>query len=412
MKRIFHYLPLLGFGLLCACTHPDPVIPSTEAPAANPYALTAEEALARLEAALPAFGEGTRAPRTVARIEALCPDALETGTRTAATAPGNAAPMGYVANFEGDGYVILSADSRKAPVVAFAEQGSLSAAEFAEAYRRTAADADEVSTPAYIQALIANYLATPVTGDVPETRTGESAVVEEQTAFVRTRWTDAEPYNHYIPYRGPAGAPNIALAQILIYNHKFHGIGATTMNVSIPGVPKTYNPDWSLLDPAALYAQLPTGTLNAGEAGKFVAAVGIANETKFGASQAVTPISKVVTFMTDIWGYDIAQIKPMSTTSLDILKKNLRTMLYTEKMPVYFYGDSFEVIRHAWIADGWLVLSANNQQSTYIHCNFCVGEQYDLWLLFESATPFSVPFPGVSGTTNFNYDVSMIYYRF
>lgn len=59
-----------------------------------------------------------------------------------------------------------------------------------------------------------------------------------------------------------------------------------------------------------------------------------------------------------------------------------------------------------------MVLAANGTQSSYIHCNFCVGDDYDLWLLFESNTPFSVLFlvGGSDKTQNFNTNVQMIDY--
>lgn len=402
MKNTFRNLMFLSAVLLFACTNPEPAEPVEAAvPDATSHFLSAEEALSRLESTLHAFAPQTRKINGFKAVEPI-----------GATTRTEADPTGYIVNFDDGGYAILSADDRKPAVVAFSESGSLSAEEFEEDFRRTAADACDVPTPAYINALIRNYLATPENDDAVSTRSGESAVVEEQPAFMKTKWTDSEPYNSFVTYKGIAGAPNIALSQILIYNHKYHGVGLDKMNVWIPLAGKIYDPDWSLLDVAAVWNNVPADSWNGIEAGKFVAAVGIANGTNYQGAQAITPIGKVQTFMTDIWGYRMAQVKPFETTTINNLKRVMRNLLYTDKLPVYLYGDSYNVIRHAWIADGWMVLDANGTQSSYIHCNFCVGAQYDLWLLFESNTPFSVLFPvnGSDKNVNFNMWVQMLDY--
>lgn len=173
------------------------------------------------------------------------------------------------------------------------------------------------------------------------TRSGESAIVEEQTAFMRTKWTDAPPYNSFIPGKGIAGAPNIALAQILLHNHKHHGVGLDIMNVYNPLIyGGNYNPNWQLLDVATHYENVPLDSDNGVEAGKFTAAIGIANGTKFRGEEAITPISNVQTFLTDFWGYRMAQIKPFATTTMANLKRVMRSLLYEDKIPVYLYGDS------------------------------------------------------------------------
>lgn len=108
----------------------------------------------------------------------------------------------------------------------------------------------------------------------------------------------------------------------------------------------------------------------------------------------------------------MAQVKPFETTTMANLKRVMRTLIYVDKTPVYIQGSSMNVFNHAWIADGWMVLAANGAQSSYIHCNFCMRAKYDLWLLFESNTPFSVLFPinGSDTTQNFNTNVQMIDY--
>lgn len=407
MKKPIRNLMLLGAATLFACSNPEPMAPeqaSTPASESQSHFVNADEALTRLESALHAFIPETRSIPAFGPVQPI-------GIATRAEASG---PAGYVVNFEDGGYAILSADDRKPAVVAFSEHGSLSAEAFEEDFRHTADHSDEVSTPAYINALIRNYLTTPATGNAALTRSGESAIVEEQTAFMRTKWTDAPPYNSFIPGRGVAGAPNIALAQILLYNHKHHGVGLDKMNVWIPAAGRTYNPDWSLLDLAAHYDNVPSESSNGVEAGRFTAAIAIANGTQFHGNQSQTSIQNIQTFLTDFWGYRMAQIKPFETTTMANLKRVMRTLLYVDKMPVYIQGDSMNVFNfnHAWIADGWMVLAANGTHSSYIHCNFCVGYQYDLWLLFESNTPFSVLFPVGSSdeTLNFDTDVQMIDY--
>lgn len=404
MQKHLRNLLLLFAATFFACANPDPMQPveGASAPETTPHFVSADAALARLEGSLHAFVPQTRGAVRFRTVEPVGP----------ATRSEGVLPSGYIVNFEEGGYAILSADDRKAPVVAFAPEGSLSADEFEQAHLLTTADARGVSTPDYIRALIRNYLTAPVQGDLPATRADGSPVVEEQTAMMHTKWTDVAPYNSFIKSRNPAGAPNIALAQILVYNHKYHGVGLDEMNIyNSMSFPNLYNPDWSLLDIAAIYAD--AGDSSAGiEAGKFIAAVSIANGTIYGHNQSITPVANVQTFLTDFWGYRLAQIKPFATTTLANLKKSLRAMIYTDRIPVYFYGDSQNVISHAWIADGWMVLDANNTRSSYIHCNFCVGAKYDLWLLFESNTPFSVLFPygGTDTTENFDIGVSMIDY--
>ncbi len=405
MKNTFRNLVFLSAGLLFACTNPESAQPGLQAaaPDATAHFVSADEALARLESDLHAFVPQTRKSVGFAAVEPV-------GIRTRAE---GGDPSGYIVHFEEGGYAILSADDRKPSVVAFGESGSLSAEQFEADFRMTADDVGEVPAPAVVNALIRHYLTTPAVGGAAPTRAGESAVVEEQTAFMKTKWTDAPPYNSFIPGKGIAGAPNIALSQILVHNHKYHGAGPDVMNVYNPMIPGgPYNPNWQLLDVAANYENVPGDSFNGVEAGKFVSAVGIANGSQFRLDQVNTPIGNVQTFMTDIWGYRLAQIKPFETTTMANLKRVMRTLLYTDKVPVYLYGDSREVIRHAWIADGWMVLNANGAESSYIHCNFCVGPKYDLWLLFESNAPFSVLFPvdGSDQTTDFNYNVSMIDY--
>lgn len=405
MKKPIRNLMLLGAATLFACSNPEPMAPeqaSTPASESQSHFVNADEALTRLESALHAFIPETRSTPVFGPVQPI-------GAATRAEASG---PAGYIVNFEDGGYAILSADDRKPAVVAFSEHGSLTAEAFEEDFRLTADRSDKVSTPAYINALIRNFLTTPAIGDAAMTRSGESAIVEEQTAFMRTKWTDTPPYNSFITGKGIAGAPNIALAQILLHNHKYHGVGLDKMNIWIPAAGRTYNPDWSLLDVAAHYENVPIESENGVEAGRFTAAIAIANGTKFHGDQTQTYIENIQTFLTDFWGYRMAQVKPFATTTMTNLKRVMRTLLYVDKIPVYLSGGSEQVFCHAWIADGWLALAANGAQSSYIHCNFCVGDKYDLWLLFESNTPFSVLFPVGSSdeTLNFDTDVQMIDY--
>lgn len=402
-------------------------MPQTEAPAATPYALTADEALARLEATLPAFEGETRTPRAVARIEALRTDALGAGTRSAATVPDADAPMGYVANFEGVGYAILSADSRKAPVTALARVGELTAGQLAEAYQLMRAHPERATNADYLNALIVNYLLTVPQADRVPVAATRATVSELQSPLLTTTWTQEAPYNLHCPNRCLTGFANTAIAQLLICNYLNHGKAPGGWNVVIPNRYTTtpYNPNWVLLGTTGRYGETLPNDPNSDavkEVASFIAAIGLLNQTQFDPRNTYTDIVKIAAFLRQKCGYKHPSAVEFSPLTHSDVKESLRQMIYVEKLPVYIYGtcgaagNLFASIYHGWLVDGWRKTNVNNPNEeplVYLNCRLCMGAAYDIEVLYGTESPFTFRFP-VNGTltSGMNFDEGLAWIEY
>lgn len=443
MKKWYFFLLTAFIACAMSCSTDDaPLVPRDDTP--QPEALTAipvETALADLQCHLDQMPPGTRsATYDVQDVQVLRRSDFA-ATRSDAGAEDNA--LAYVVNFQEGGYAILGADPRHSSLIAFVGNGSMQPTDLVAA-KRAVESGQEVDTPTFIDALVANYIlhvpedpqAQPRIVDPPT----HWSTVEDQPHMVKTKWGQNGIYNKYCldknGNRVAAGCVAIATAQLLLYNHKTYGIG--------PNFITGLNLNWNLLDQAANYADLndaPAAVQDA--AAKFIHEVGVATNVSYYDGTSLAGILDVIEFMQSrpmLTAYgNIEQYRfpgtsnpndpynPYPPQELDrrtFIDYYIRPMLYLSKHPIYinaqtgFPGkedgkdENGHTIRgHAWLLDGWQkktlrTPSGGKLVEEYVRCNYGWYGGSDDEKLY--ALPLFDPFIFANG---YNYLIDILNYR-
>lgn len=351
MKNFLFIASLAGAGLLVSCNHDQMAdAPNVNDQAVVSYTVPVEEALAKLQCSLDAM-QTRSSSRTVAGVETLFGSEV-VGTRAA----GADAPLAYVANFEEGGYAILGADLRQDPVVAIVNENSMTPETLAAAKRAMDAG-EEVDTPTYVNALVADYLVRSLAENQPQPRIGSWEIKEHKTPMLITKWGQNKHYGYGL---NPA---TVAISQIFVYNRKFNRVGFAQLG--------GYTPNWSALNTAATMVE-PTGGCEE-EVFKLCQVVDDTILLNLKGRSTIETVEDII--RRSMSSYKMVQIWDVSTSPDDMMSLvsgRIRNMLYLNNIPIYIEGVSSTGSRHAWVIDGWQMkeMQGTSMRQYLVYCNF------------------------------------------
>lgn len=323
--------------------------PNGEEQAAS-YTVSVEEALAHLQSTMDGM-ETRAAGRTVSGVEILLRSEL-----SATRAAGDDQPLAYVVNFDEGGYAILGADLRQEPVVAIVNENSMSP-ETLIAAKRAVDAGEEVDTPTFVNALVAEHLEQALAENAPLPRIGTWEIKEHKTPMLITKWGQNKHYGYNL---NPA---TVAISQIFVYNRKFNRAGFNQLG--------GYFPNWTQLNFAAVMTE-PTG----GVEEEVFRLCSVVDATILGNLNGRTTIETVLNMLKRMpSSYKMLQIRDVFSTPDDIVMTaagTVRSMLYENNLPIYMEGASATAGRHAWVLDGWQMqqMSTSSLCQYLVYCNF------------------------------------------
>lgn len=351
MKNFLFIASLAGAGLLVSCNHDRMAdAPNVGDQAVVSYTVPVEEALAKLQYSLDAM-QTRSSSRTVAGVETLFGSEV-VGTRAADAD----APLAYVANFEEGGYAILGADLRQDPVVAIVNENSMTPETLAAAKRAMDAG-EEVDTPTYVNALVADYLVRSLAENQPQPRIGSWEIKEHKTPMLITKWGQNKHYGYGL---NPA---TVAISQIFVYNRKFNRVGFLRLG--------GYTPNWSQLNTAATMVE-PTGGCEE-EVFKLCQVVDDTILLNLKGRSTIETVEDII--RRSMSSYKMVQMWDLSTgldNQMILVTGRIRNMLYLNNFPIYMEGVSSSGNRHAWVVDGWQKqqMSGSTLSQYFLYCNF------------------------------------------
>lgn len=379
---------LTGSAALSSCAR-DESDTATPVVAEDSHLVPVETALAALERFRPDETATRSEKRSIADIEIFTRKAGASGTRTAAPE----APLAYIVHFEGDGYAILGADDRQAPVVAYVPKGRLSAAELSAA--KAAARTPGCGLDVQVRAAVVNYLEKAAANTLsyatcfvsPETRSSDRqrivAPPAQPTTLLQCAWEQGDPYNASCDLiggsRAKTGSAALALGQALISNHRQYGLGPTTLTyrTGSMGAFRAYSPNWETLHGTITSSTPPQITVVKNELAKYLYVLGKVTGTQYGTSQSVTEPWNVYLFLYN-------HLQDYNNIVLGTPDAQLiRRMVLIKKLPVI----AFSSWKDAWVIDGWQEIASPTPDGqsvliNYYHCRYGMGGTDDGWYAY------------------------------
>lgn len=419
--RFLRFAALLPLLVACS-TDPAGDVPSAPDPVpteAN-HAVPVESALDELHAVLAGIDDpATRAGggRRVGTIAAVKAAEVLPATR-AGEAP-DVEDLVYIANFDnGEGYAILGADDRLAPVIAVTETGSLTPEEFAAVAR---GEYDGSEAPPVFPGVVdyalglggggiggggiggggiggggGNLPFNPGdidTGGLPPiqttTRVGAWTTLLKRGPYLPMKWGQNAPYNRYLRNVGTyykVGCVAVALGQIIAVNYYnvYKNTDPSTIPMQYVGGKKI---DWkTIFSEMKKYEEEPFAT-----------------QRYFDDDYCPTEVVNAIAYF--LWGIgleaDMEYGVDGSSSNIDHAHHVLRYMSFQNVTKYYYYGSrAYEMIvdrglpmyisgrdgnnGHAWVLDGALkqerlietvtlqqqVIDSRKENRILYHCNF------------------------------------------
>jgi len=314
--------------------------------------------------------------------------------------------IGYIADLDGTGYVLLSTDDEAPPVKCHTEAGSFDRlppgflavlkSELAEdlfvlAQMKTAKG---VATQTSKRSPI-DYTAQweALLNPLPPTQQYAQSKASANTVLLTTEWNQRDPYNHDCPTasggpdgRAPAGCVNVALAQILRFwehpeavmsNHEYRddeGSCTGTHSISDEGM-GDYN--WSDMRDSVF----PTSSLDRRRAvGQLIFHIAVAMESNFESDVTGASSSDVPEVLREYFNFTCGDFVGKSSDSSEWFSK-IRADIQADK-PIYYVMRKPGSLGHALVCDGY---SYNSNKE--IHLNFgWSNESRNTWYNINSVS--------------------------
>lgn len=364
-------------------------------PPVDPHKIPTEQALAELEGLLTEIDGTTRSGgRSVRSVETLAASELTVGTRSE-----EAAEIGdliHIVNFENDGgYAILGADDRIPSVIAIADRGNLSAAEFAAASLANDPDTENPTLrpelAEYVQSLSENFPDDSMSSmDVPTPYLVSQIwrTIARTPILTYVKWNQGEPYNYYVTKYRPngvyTGCVAVAVSQIItsvLYKYYWQ------RNYIFPENLKTIKGE--KIDWEAIFRDM--------DAGKYTYAE---RDTSAGA-RAVAWLMFILGGELDLdyradgtsgrsgdASYFLRNFRFKMAMDVDYSTDQIDMMLTSFNLPVYVQGADLAVNKgHAWVIDGRIEQKRalvnpggtgyTEEWRTFYHCNYGYNGRYD-----------------------------------
>ncbi|MBP5425403.1 MAG: C10 family peptidase [Prevotella sp.] len=274
----------------------------------------------------------------------------------------------YVFNQSGNqGYVIVSADDRAAPVLGYADTGSFDVSDLPDGLRNLLKSYEEQITCA-VKSNAGRRRASKERADI--------------APLIQTQWNQWEPYNNLCPIdpntgeRSLTGCVAVAKAQLLYY-HRYPETGRGT--ISYEWKNRTLSADFSKAnfewDKMKLKYYYDTPDPNDAVA-KLLWYCAVESRANFGSNS--TPGYFEADELAWYFGYkDEAKWLERDDTTDEAFEDTLYQDL-AKGLPVFFHGkDPVNGWSHAFLVDGY-------RQDGYFHMNFGWGGQYDGFYLLSA----------------------------
>lgn len=267
----------------------------------------------------------------------------------------NGTTVYHVFNYEGGGFVVVSASDAVTPILAQSDNGFID-----ENITNPAVKYWFESYSKEIEYIIKSNPDNTETLKEWNSITGKSSEgsVFDAGPLLTTEWDQGEWYNYYCPVdtRGPgghvdAGCTATAMAQIMKY-YNFPEKGFLSHSYEIPdyGVQTvnfgetTYN--WGAMGKTA-------NSTNYHEIAKLIYHAGVSDEMVYNITGSGAPTQNVPWALTTYFNYDPKLIKHLKLADYTVSnwKELLKTELHSSR-PVLYVGYG-SVTGHSWVCDGW-----------------------------------------------------------
>lgn len=447
MKKFLHWLFFIAIAISVSCTtERDDATPNPDPQETSGHKVSAEAALANLNALLPQLDGATRAGgRSVAELRTVHAAQLLPETRGEAAVP-DLEELVYIANFsDGEGYAVLAADDRLPGILAIVDEGSLTPAQLVETARGEYDDPSNASVaPGVVQYLLGfgsgKIAPLYIGGDKPPVVTdstkyptgtryvyGEWKQTENRSPMIQTKWDQCGPFDYFVVLdhpKCPVGCNPVATGQLVAHMAKKYDIGL----YSVGGRPV----DFGRLKRALGFAELDTMrtfsyydvNIYSMEIANFLYGIGLELKTKYTPDGSPAPVSNTLNYLKKL------QYKNVELRTFD---SNTISDMIMKWLPVWTVGGpaNNEHATHAWLIDGLckqtrtveqysglIFVAKYNQSRTLYHCNFGWGGRCDGYYATEvfdvaDGPIFYDKYYGDKGYTenfDFSYDKQFIYY--
>jgi len=413
MKKITRFFIVIALaGLFSACSNTDVLEPESE----NQMEVSVhaeglrsvEQALDDLHFMLRHMGEEQKIHRRIKKLRVLNKSDIRPITRAEKDTP-----LAYVVNFENeDGYAILGADKKIAPVIMIGDHGVFPLENYKKHLINTEnKQCENEDIEQFVFDWITKTLNTSIPVQENLTRSSsDTSVLEYSAPLLKTKWGQSWPYNYCneSPYEDyPVGCGPVALAQFLT-------AVAFERNLIHPSI-ANYNIDWEkILLTAEISPRLDEIYITDGSlaVANLLRACRKLLVTKFNMisdkKQATTSTSNFFRAM-EVLGYEDVTNEALSTY-LDFV----RNSIYITRLPVLILGETNTITHrmHICLADGWLKVSKSEIITDYIHINFGYGGNYDGYYTAEYSGAKYPNFPenDDSDLTKYLYYINIIKY--
>lgn len=303
----------------------------------------------------------------------------------------------YVINYKGGGFMLLAADKRVTPVLAYSETSTFpmndpegfpeglvdwmsDVKEHVKAVRTKNEPPTEATKVAWGSLLQTVSRTTVKAGNQPlsedkSLRHFHFPMQEIVSPLLKTTWNQGDGYNAMMPEmncaksfyngRAPAGCVNIAMAQIMKY-HRHPPFNKSYQKY------KSYN--WNAMPDN--YATKETAIL--------IKDIGEAMVTTYACKGSGASIDDRASMVFYQFGYTDTKI---DAYDINVVKSELR-----KKRPVILVAGSSDGDSHAWVCDGYGVSKVYGDKFgpvlevfQYLHMNWGYREKYESWYLYDEA---------------------------
>lgn len=345
MRKFFPLGSLLLAAMTVACStgnEPAPI----PAPQSQATAVSVDAALSNLRSVLDAT-QTTRAGRS--DVPSFAAEHVQILTGSSQTRSCEGRNLAYLVNFEQGGYAVLGADTRQAPLIALAKNGSVTPESLLQA-KEEVESGRKVDAPTLMKASMLDYLNRKVAEEPrvsAQTRALPIIIKEIQDTLLKTQWSPVETELADI------SRTKIALAQMMVYNGEFRRYYPTMIGVHVLR--------WCMIAPVANFRHLSQTSSFA------FSAMLLSPMNEFVKNDATHVLSSICT----MFRYSNAYT---NTIVCEVDAEKLRQMIFVEKKPTIACFEGTKMEHEGWVMDGWMKIVANGVESNLVHCKF--GKDY------------------------------------
>lgn len=398
------FLKLLSLFILVSCSHEDSVLNDDYFTEKNEHHISLEAALSELNAVLTDIDATTRAEgiRSIRSVSTIRNTDLSPETRAHSEQEED---IIYIINFDDEqGFALLAANDRLAPVIAITECGNLTTEEFKACANNNTQNHDS-ALPSEVISYIsgASFDGSILPPPLPTTYTtyGDWIFESQKGPYVQFKWNQSPPYNYYSPEvsgldsymngKGYVGCTAVAAGQLIAANsHR----GLFLLPASLGGYTLDRDMIWQSIDllksrgPGEMTFTLFEQSEEALAVALFLRAIGKSIGMTYKVSGSGAPSRNVASLMNSI-GY--------RNSELVDYKENSVCQMLNRQCPVYIEGKGYdsqekEYLYHAWLIDGVYtqrrfaetrstltneLLKSYWESRNLFHCNFGYSGKFD-----------------------------------